>query len=163
MTHRITIERNTLRFAAAHFTTSGDACEPLHGHNYDVFVEIEGELSKDGWVLDFVETKRLVRGICEELDHRFLLALGSPALNTRETPDAYEITHRTRRYVIPKEDVMALPVDNTTAERISEWIANRIILTLRSRGASNVRTVTVGVEEAPGQAGWFTARLNQAD
>src|SRR5919109_4080131 len=72
MTHRITLERNTLRFSAAHFTTFGGECEPLHGHNYDVFVEIEGDLTGDSWVLDFTETKRIVSGICKEHDHKFL-------------------------------------------------------------------------------------------
>lgn len=46
MPHRITLGRNTLRFAAAHFTTSGGECEPLHGHNYDLFVQIDGALDR---------------------------------------------------------------------------------------------------------------------
>ena len=33
-------------------------CEPLHGHNYDIIIELEGELSDDGWVWDFGELKR---------------------------------------------------------------------------------------------------------
>src|SRR3990172_2009271 len=47
MTHRITIERNTLSFSAAHFTTFRRDCHPLHGHNYAVFVELEGDLTSD--------------------------------------------------------------------------------------------------------------------
>ena len=80
MTYRITLERNSLRFAAAHFTTFGGECEPIHGHNYDVFVEIEGELTADSLVLDFSETKRMVASICKELDHRFLLPTRSAAI-----------------------------------------------------------------------------------
>ncbi len=45
MPYKVTVERNTLRFAAAHFATFEDSCEPLHGHNYDVIVEVEGELT----------------------------------------------------------------------------------------------------------------------
>ena len=158
MTHKITLERNSLRFSAAHFATYGDECEPLHGHNYDVFVEIEGDLTGDSWVLDFSEGKRVVAGICKELDHRFLLPLDNPSLSVSEATDSYEIVFAARRYVMPKEDVAALPIDNTTAERLAEWFASRIVDELGTR-VSNLTRLTVGVEEAPGQAGWFTRRL----
>ncbi|MDO8615797.1 MAG: 6-carboxytetrahydropterin synthase [Dehalococcoidia bacterium] len=156
MTHRITLERNTLRFAAAHFTTSGGECEPLHGHNYDVMVTIEGELTADAWVVDFTEAKRLIAGVCKELDHRFLLALDSPSLAIARRDGAYEVAFGERRYVIPESDVAPLPIDNSTAERLAEWLAGRIARELAARGASNLTRITVGVEEAPGQAGWYT-------
>ena len=73
MTYKITLDRNTLRFAAAHFATFAAGCESLHGHNYAVSVEIEGDLTEDSSVLDFSEGKRIVRGICGELDHKLLL------------------------------------------------------------------------------------------
>jgi 6-pyruvoyltetrahydropterin/6-carboxytetrahydropterin synthase len=162
MSHRITLERNTLRFAAAHFTTFGGECEPLHGHNYDVFVEIEGDLTADAWVFDFSEAKRMVAGICEELDHRFLLALDSPALRITEAEAEYLIKFGERRYVVPSSDVAALAIDNTTAERLAEWICGRIAMEMAARGATNVQSVSVGVEEAPGQAGWFTKEFGSA-
>lgn len=155
MGHRITLERNTLRFSAAHFTTFGGECEPLHGHNYDVFVEIEGDLTEDAWVLDFAQTKRLVSGICKELDHRFLLPLQSTSLAIEDRQGEYEIRFADRRYVMPKSDVAALPIDNTTAERLAEWVNGRIHESLTATGASNVRRIVVGIEEAPGQAGWY--------
>ena len=156
MSRRITLERNTLRFAAAHFTTFGGECEPLHGHNYDVFVEIEGDLTADSWVFDFGEAKRLVAGICRELDHRFLLALESPELSIVEAEGEYEIVFGDRRYVVPSSDVAALPLDNTTAERLAEWFCGRITAELAAQGAANVQRVSVGIEEMPGQAGWFS-------
>lgn len=160
MTHRITLERNTLRFAAAHFTTAGAECEPLHGHNYDVFVELEGPLTTDSWVIDFTEAKLIVGAICREVDHRFILALKSPALRITDSGAEYEVGAGERRYVIPKSDVAALPIDNATAERLAEWFAGRIAAALRERGATNVEAVSVGIEEAPGQAGWYTLALS---
>ena len=156
MAHRITLERNTLRFSAAHFTTFGTECEPLHGHNYDLFVEIEGSLTEDSWVFDFTEAKRIVAAICKQLDHRFLLPLESRALTIEEKAAEYEISFGDRRYVMPKGDVAVLLIDNTTAERLAEWFAVMITQELLARGATNVQRVTAGVEEAPGQAGWFT-------
>ena len=40
--HSVTVERQRLRFAAGHFATFADELEPIHGHNYDVFVEVVG-------------------------------------------------------------------------------------------------------------------------
>ncbi len=162
MSHRIRVEGDGLRFAAAHFATFGGGCEPLHGHNYAAVVEIAGELSSDSWVFDFVELKRIVRALCQELDHRFLLALGSRSLEISERGSEYEVSFGERRYVIPKSDVAALDIDNSTAERLAEWLAGRLAGELEARGASNVHTITVGVEEAPGQAGWYTLPLDAA-
>jgi 6-pyruvoyltetrahydropterin/6-carboxytetrahydropterin synthase len=159
MPHRITLERNSLRFAAAHFTTSGGECEPLHGHNYDVFVQIDGALSADGWVIDFSEAKRMVRELCNELDHRFLLATASRHLQIDDSDGVVTIVHGVRRYVMPREDVAALDIDNTTAERLAEWLAARLAAALAAAGADDVTGITVGVEEMPGQAGWFTLEL----
>lgn len=158
MTHKITLERNTLRFAAAHFTTFGGECEPLHGHNYDVLAEISGPLTGDSWVVDFSEAKRVIRDICKELDHRFLLPSRNDALQIDHRGAEYEITFGDRRYVVPESDVAELDIDNSTAERLAEWFAGRIMAALRDLGAENVESVRVGVEEMPGQAGWFELR-----
>lgn len=155
MTHKITLERNRLRFAAAHFTTFGGECEPLHGHNYDVFVEIAGGLTEDSWVVDFSEAKKLVEAICEELDHRFLLPTDSQALEIAHVGGEYTITFANKRYVMPDNDVAALDIDNSTAERLAQWFAGRILAALKDRGADNVTSIRVGVEEMPGQAGWY--------
>src|SRR5262249_7662619 len=67
-TRRLTVERNRLRFAAAHMATFRGECEPLHGHNYDVIVELEGALTEESWVWDFGEVKRETKAIADELD-----------------------------------------------------------------------------------------------
>jgi 6-pyruvoyltetrahydropterin/6-carboxytetrahydropterin synthase len=155
MTHKITIERNTLRFAAAHFATFEGECEPLHGHNYEVMVEIEGGLTDDSWVLDFRLVKEIVRGVCKELDHKFLLQRDSKALEIEEGAN-WKVRFGGRGWTFPKPDVVALPIDNTTAERLAQYFAGRLRASLTERGATNVTSITVGIEEQPGQAGWWT-------
>lgn len=159
MTHKIIIERNTLRFAAAHFTTFGGECEPLHGHNYDVTVEISGALTTDSWVIDFSEAKALVRDLCRELDHKFIVPALSKDISISRSGGELTLEWGDLRYVMPEKDSVAIDVDNTTAERLAEWFAGRITVELQSRGAGNVASVTVGVEEMPGQSGWFTRSL----
>lgn len=136
--------------------TFHDDCEPLHGHNYDVFVDLEGDLTEDSWVWDFGDLKRTTKAIIDELDHKFLLQRESPVLEIEEEEGAWEIRYRDRFYVFPKNDVVALPIDNSTAERLAEWVAGRLLAALRDAGAGKIRTLTVGIEEMPGQAGWYT-------
>lgn len=156
VTRRVTVERNRLRFAAAHFATFLGECEPLHGHNYDVSVDVEGDLTEDSWVWDFGDLKRLTKAIADELDHKFLLQRESRVLTIVEGADDWEISFEESRYVFPKTDVVALPIDNSTAERLAEWFAERLRAALAERGAGAIRRLTVGIEEMPGQAGWYT-------
>lgn len=159
VTRKVTVERNRLRFAAAHMATFAGGCEPLHGHNYDVFVEVEGDLTEDSWVWDFGDLKRATRAIVDELDHKFLLQRDSRVLEIQERDTDWGVRFGDRGYVFPKSDVVALPIDNSTAERISEWVAGRLLAYLRESGATSLRKLTVGIEEMPGQAGWYTVDL----
>src|SRR5204863_1196699 len=119
ITRRVSVERNRLRFAAAHFATFLGGCEPLHGHNYDLSVELEGELTEDSWVWDFGDLKRATKAIADELDHKFILQRDSRVLRITETETSWKIGFDERAYVFPKSDVAVLPIDNTTAERLA--------------------------------------------
>jgi 6-pyruvoyltetrahydropterin/6-carboxytetrahydropterin synthase len=48
-------------------------CENPHGHNYKIRVVLEGpDLDSIGLLYDFVDLKKVVRGIIEGLDHKYL-------------------------------------------------------------------------------------------
>lgn len=153
---RVRVERNRLRFAAAHMATFAGTCEPLHGHNYDITVELEGDLTEDAWVWDFGDLKRRVKAIADELDHRFLLQRDSHVLSSELVDGTWEVRFESRRYVFPESDVAVLPIDNTTAERLAEWIAGRLGQGFEPGERQTIRKLSVGVEEMPGQAGWYT-------
>ncbi len=159
VTRKVSVERNRLRFAAAHMATFLDDCEPIHGHNYDVILELEGELTEESWVWDFGDLKRRTKAIIDNLDHKFLLQRESRLLEIEETPDSWNIRYRDRGYVLPKSDVIALPIDNSTAERLADWIAGQLLAGFAPDAAKTVRRLTVGVEEMPGQAGWYTVDM----
>lgn len=156
MDYRVRVERNKLKFAAAHFATFEGQCEPLHGHNYAVTIEVTGTLTDDSWVVDFAALKTLGRAICDELDHKFLLQRDSRVLQMDEGMSNWKVRFLERGWVFPKGDVLPLPIDNTTAERLAEYFAARLYDALHERGATNLTSITVGVEEAPGQSGWCT-------
>jgi len=153
MDYHLRVERNKLKFAAAHFATFEGTCEPLHGHNYAVAIEVAGTLTDDSWVCDFSTLKSLGKALCDELDHKFLLQRDSRVLEIDEGMSNWKVRLRERGFVFPKADVMALPIDNTTAERLAGWFLARLREDLRTRGASNITSMTVEVEEAPGQSG----------
>jgi 6-pyruvoyltetrahydropterin/6-carboxytetrahydropterin synthase len=48
-------------------------CENPHGHNYRVRVNVAGEhLDSIGLLYDFTHLKRILRGLIEGVDHKFL-------------------------------------------------------------------------------------------
>ncbi|MCC6028073.1 MAG: 6-carboxytetrahydropterin synthase QueD [Archaeoglobales archaeon] len=58
-------------FSAAHAIPGHKKCGRIHGHNFDVSVEVEGEL-KNGMVIDFFELKSILKEILEKFDHSIL-------------------------------------------------------------------------------------------
>jgi 6-pyruvoyltetrahydropterin/6-carboxytetrahydropterin synthase len=159
MTWKVLIERGNLGFSAAHFVTFDHSAEPLHGHNYGVRVEVTGELTEAGYLLDFAALKTITRDVCQELNHRFLLPRQSKHLHITEQPQGWEIRYKEQHYVIPRESVVPLPLDNATAERLAEYLAGRIAERLRAQGAANLKTITVGVEETEMQTAFCTLTL----
>ncbi|MFQ5380646.1 MAG: 6-pyruvoyl tetrahydropterin synthase family protein [Dehalococcoidia bacterium] len=153
--HRIVVSGPGLRFSAAHMATMGGRLEPLHGHTYRVTVEIEAPLTGDSWVWDFGDVRVAVKEVIAPLDHRFLLQVESDALTLEHRSGSWLISHGSSSYEIPETDVIALPIDNSTAERLAEWIASELRVSLASRGLIEA-VIRVGVSEGPDQAGWYT-------
>lgn len=155
----VTVEGVRLRFAAAHMATLGDELEPLHGHNYVVRARVEGDLTEDRWVIDFSALKRFVREACERLDHLFLLQATSKRLESQLEGGQWLIRFGDREYRLPEADVIALPIENTTAELLAQWIAEQTVDALRAGGHANIRRLAVDVEEMPGQTGGYAIEL----
>ena len=103
--------------------------------------------------------KSMTRALCQELDHKFLLQRDSKVLKIDEGMSNWKIRYQERGYVFPKADVVALPIDNSTAEQLARWFGTRLREQLAERGATNVTSIAVGVEEMPGQAGWWREEL----
>ncbi len=157
--YRIEVKKEALSFSAAHFITCGGKCERLHGHNYEVSVQMEGNLTPDRYVFDFVVLKKLLGAICLPLDHRFLLPEKNPDIACQKRGKEWEIRYGQRRYIMPEEDVLVLPLDNITAERLAEYICCKLISSLKDYETDNLSSVEVGVAEAPGQTGYYRVSL----
>jgi 6-pyruvoyltetrahydropterin/6-carboxytetrahydropterin synthase len=156
-TFSIEVAKDYFNFASAHFLIFANGQrEPLHGHNYQVSVKMEGELDRAGVVLDFISFKPVVKKICDALDHRTLIQTENPVIQVRRRPNEIEVRYRRQKIVLPKQDVILLPLVNTSTELLAEHVAGKIRRQVKEkfRGAQ-IRSIEVGVEEARGQRGYF--------
>ncbi len=153
--YRVRLEKEQFVFCSAHFITyAGDVCEPLHGHNYRVAVEVEGPLDENHYVLDFIAVRDAVLRITQGLDHRVLLPTLHPQIRVTSDPREVTATFADRRWVFPLGDCVLLPIANTTAELLARWIGERLLETIQAS------TVEVAVDECDGQVG--VCRLTQS-
>jgi 6-pyruvoyl tetrahydropterin synthase/QueD family protein len=154
---KVKVESGYLNFSSAHFITYSGKCERLHGHNYGVLVEVEGELGNDGVVFDFTVLKKRTKEICQLLDHRFLLPLRNPLLELTKSGGSWEIRFHGKRYIFPVSDVIELPIENSSAELLAEYICEELYKVLVTEYSTvNLSTITVGVEEAPTQMAYYS-------
>ena len=153
---RIEVAKDYFNFASAHFLVFANGQrEPLHGHNYQVSVTMEGELDRAGVVLDFITFKPLVKQICDELDHRTLIQTESPAIRVRRRAKEIELRYKKQKIILPRQDVTLLPLANTSTELLAEYVANQIRRRVqRQFPGSQIRFIEVGVEETRGQRGY---------
>ena len=153
----IEVAKDYFNFASAHFLIFADGKrEPLHGHNYQVAVSMEGELDPAGVVLDFITFKPLVKKICDALDHRTLIQAESPVIQVRHRPGEVEIVYKRQKLVLPRGDVILLPLVNTSTELLAEHVAKQIRRKVRQEfPLARIRSIEVTVEEARGQRGIF--------
>lgn len=159
---RVSVEKDYLVFAAAHFITfAGHRCEPLHGHNYRVAVSLEGALDEESWyVVDFSELKRIMRQLCDEIDHKVLLPLRNPKLDVRERDGSVTVAYEGKpRYVFPVEDCALLDIPNTTVEMLAQFLAERVRVALGELGVRTLTAIELEVEENFGQAATYRESL----
>src|SRR5918992_4568731 len=129
MSRRFSIEvaKDYFNFASAHFLIFANGHrEPLHGHNYQVSVAMEGELDSAGVVLDFIAFKPLVKQVCDALDHRTLIQTESPVIKVIRRGEEVEVRYNKQRLLLPRGDVILLPIANTSTELLAEHVAGHI-------------------------------------
>ncbi len=159
--YSVRVSKEELVFSAGHFITfNGETCERLHGHNYRVAVEVEADLDENHYVFDFIALRDLTKALVGELDHRMLLP-GRSSLIVLAT-DGPNLCARfgDRHWSFPREECVVLPMANTTAERLADYLAGRLLADFAARSLSEPRVLRVSVEENFGQ--WATVELRVA-
>lgn len=146
-----------IRFSACHFIPGHEKCSRLHGHSYIIRARLEGETGESGMVMDFVDIKKALKNAAEEMDHKTLLPGSSDSVKVTSSEKEVEVRTCGKRYVFPKEDVLMLDVNITTAEEMSRLIAGRLKAAVRF--PKNVKKLWVGLDEERGQTAWYSEDL----
>jgi len=113
-------------------------CLRIHGHTYNVDVEIWGELNENGMIFDFNHLSSLVK----LLDHRILI---SERWIVERTDEKVVVEKNSKRIELPVGEVVVLDKPNVTAEYIAEWFAERIA----EKAGENVKKIKVRIWEDP--------------
>jgi 6-pyruvoyltetrahydropterin/6-carboxytetrahydropterin synthase len=160
--YRVSVTKDYLVFSSAHFITfAGHRCEGLHGHNYRVRVTLEGGLNAEAWfVFDFVELKKIMKRLCDEIDHLVLLPLHSDRVKVFEEGENVRVDVDGRpKYLFPRKDCSLLPIPNTTVEMLAQLLTSRLKETLGSEETKRLTAIEMEVEENFGQTAVYRETL----
>ena len=146
-----------IKFSACHFIHGHAKCSVLHGHTYVLRARLEGEIGESGMVMDFTDIKSALKKAANEMDHKALLPRSTGTLKIKESENEVEVMTYGKRYVFPKEDVLLLDIDVTTAEEISRMLAKKLLSEVNF--PKNVKVLWVGIDEERGQTAWYSEKL----
>src|SRR5260370_9940269 len=119
----IHVAKEILKLSAAHFIAYPGFREPLHGHNYQVGVYLEGNLASTGYVIDFGLIKKLTKEIVDRLDERTIIPAKSDCLKIEGPKDGkVRIRYENDEFVLPAPDVCLLPVARSSAAELARYI-----------------------------------------
>ncbi len=155
--------KQNFKFSSAHFLIFDEKrAEKLHGHNYQVAVALrsapegsahqggvpDAELPERGYLVDFNVLKKFIRTELNQWNEMVLLPKQHQDMKISEKGASLEVHFRERFYVFPKNEVVLLPVTNTSVEQLSRILAESFFKEFKKYGLSHVR---VRVEETSGQ------------
>ncbi len=133
-------------FSAAHAGLHEGVFEPLHGHTFQVILRLSGIPGDDGMLLDFSKIKAALRQAIAPLRRRTMMPGCAPDVLITSENNALSIVAGGKRYVLPVEDVVVLPLVNTTTEAIAGYLLERVLPFLHGDGLA---TAELEVSEAP--------------
>ena len=158
----IHVAKENLKFSAAHFIAYPGFREPLHGHNYQVGVRVEGRLATTGYVLDFGLIKKITKEIVDRIDERTIIPLNSDCLKIEREGDRIRVRYENDEFVLPAADVCALPIVHSSAEELARFIFSELREALNARSAlENIVAIEVSVAEGPGQAAIYREEIGK--
>ena len=125
------------RFHVAHRVSGAPyGLNRLHGHTYEVRVEVVGEYQRGEIVFPFEKVMDILRDCIAGMNNKVLLAKDGGNVCKYEGDFIRYVSADGKQYSFPKEDVMLLPVNEVTAEAITEYLLNRIIEKVREEKES---------------------------
>lgn len=158
------LAKQNFKFSSAHFLIFNETeAEMLHGHNYQVQVDIvcpdDKKHQQQGYFIDFNVFKKAIKARLDLWDEHVLLPAKHPDMKYKVSLDGknYEIQFRDRFYSLPISEVIWLEVNNTSVEQLSNLLAKDF---LKVFSHYHVQKIRVKVEETRGQSASSIVRLS---
>lgn len=156
MSHKkiVTLElfHQEMKFSAAHFTIfSSTERETLHGHNFQLRVEVTAEVDSNGLIFDYTKLRKHLIQLCRSLNEFCLIAEKSPYLKIRNQTASYEIIFNQQSMLLLKEDVKLLPLANISTEELATWFLEEIEKNEIIRETHSLKSLTTKISTCPGQ------------
>jgi 6-pyruvoyltetrahydropterin/6-carboxytetrahydropterin synthase len=153
--------KQNFKFSSAHFLIFDEQrAEKLHGHNYEVRVDLGVDPSLDlktkGFFIDFNEFKKTIKDRLDQWDEKVLLPKANAEMKFALKSPSLEVRFRDRFYVFPENEVVLLPVTNTSVEQLSRLLAEEFFAAFSTQGVTSAR---IRVEETRGQAASTTVSV----
>jgi 6-pyruvoyltetrahydropterin/6-carboxytetrahydropterin synthase len=152
--HRIFVAREQYKLSCAHMTVFPDGTkERLHGHNYQVSVAIEVADVSLASMVPFAPIKQALAELCALWKERTLIAADNPHLEiVRDDEIELEFKLCGARYVLPRVDVLLLPIDNIAVEPLAAHVAELLVARLGPvLEAAHILGIEATISESPGQ------------
>ena len=152
--HLIDVSREQYKFACAHMTVFPDGTkERLHGHNYQLGLRLELTDIALPQMIPFADVKAALADQCAAWKERVLLATANPHYRVVRSGDVdHEFTLCGARYVLPRGDVLELPIDNIAVEPLAAHLVDLLAARLaKVLALPYVVGLEVSVYEHPGQ------------
>ncbi|KTD34569.1 6-pyruvoyl tetrahydrobiopterin synthase [Legionella israelensis] len=149
----VELQKESMKFSAGHTTIfSATEREPLHGHQYGVYLALTTWVEENGLTFDYRYYKEKIHTLCKYLNQTFLMPQYSPFLSIEEDEDYYYFTFNRKKMPFLKEDVTLLPLTNITVEELSRWFVNELIKNKEELEKHRIEQITVKIFSAPGQS-----------
>jgi 6-pyruvoyltetrahydropterin/6-carboxytetrahydropterin synthase len=164
-TRRLFVGKDVHKFSSAHMSIFPDGTkEKLHGHNFRVSVALEHADTSVEDMLDLAMVKQALVEQCAAWDQRLLLPARSPLLTLLpRQEDDFEFKLCGRRYVVPADEVLLLPVVNVVVETLAEAFAHALLDRLnRLRGPEQpgaLLGIEVTLTESENQGASYALKL----
>ncbi len=146
-----------INFSACHFLPGHDKCNRLHGHNYAVHMQLEGEPGDDGIIYDFVALKKAIKSSIEELDHCILMPGKSDIVSLEISDGQVMVESLGKKYSFPECDVRILDLEVVSAEMLALYLLDKMVNALETN--QRVKEIVIGIDEGAGQGAWASRRL----
>jgi 6-pyruvoyltetrahydropterin/6-carboxytetrahydropterin synthase len=156
--YEIRIRKDALKFASSHMTVFADGTkESLHGHHYQPTVTVQFKDPSFKKMIAFSEIKTGMKKIAALWDEKVLLASENPHFKIlKQSKDSLEFSLCGKKYLLPRDEIVMLKVDNVTCEALAASYYEFLEMELDLFENKNIQSVSVYIEESPGQGAAFT-------